>query len=198
MNFAMPPHWADVVLRMLLAPEDRESVPGDLLEEYRERIHPARGRRRADLWYVSQVAGFVWRGNRTWAVLLSGAFVARTGLDWLSPTADFHLRSMVSTMLSAGIFVSVGFLAAWRSRSIRAGILAGVATALIGAIISIVGAALLLAIWHDPATFAAIDGSGGIGEVFTLPILLIVPGALLATLGGLCGGTIRRFAPRAQ
>lgn len=198
MNTAMPPQWADVVLRILLAPQDRQSVSGDLLEEYRERIHPARGRRRADLWYVSQVAGFAWRGNRTWAGLLGSAFVARTALDWLLPTSDFHARSMVSTIVSAGIFVCAGFLAAWRSSSLRAGGLAGVATALIGATISIVGAALLLAIWHDAATLAAIEGSGGLGEVFTLPVLLVVPGALLGTLGGLVGGTIRRLAPHSQ
>ena len=89
MNTAMPPGWADAVLRILLAPQDRQTVSGDLLEEYRERIQPARGRRRADLWYVRQVAGFAWRGNRTWAGLLGSAFVARTALDWLLPTSNF-------------------------------------------------------------------------------------------------------------
>ena len=198
MNTATPPRWADIVLRMLLAPRDRQTVSGDLLEEYREGIHPARGQRRADLWYVGQVAGFAWRANRTWAGLLSGAFVARTALDWLSPTVDFQARSMVSTIVSAGIFVSAGFWAAWRTHSLRAGALAGIATALIGAIISVVGAALLLTIWHDAPTFAAIDGSGGLGEVFTLPVLLVVPGALLGALGGLLGGTGRRLASHTQ
>jgi len=194
MNTATPPRWADAVLRVLLAPEDRQTVSGDLLEEYRESIHPARGRRRADLWYLIQVAGFAWRANRTWAGLLGGAFVARTAVDWLLPTADFHARSTVSTTVSAGIFVWAGLLAAWRTRSLRAGAVAGIATALIGAVISMVGAALLLAIWHDAPTFAAIDGSGGLGEVFTLPVMLVVPGALLGALGGLLGGTGRRLA----
>ena len=191
MNTATPPRWADVVLRMLLAPQDRQTVSGDLLEEYRESIHPGRGRRRADLWYVSQVAGFAWRANRTWASLLGVAFVARTALDWLLPTADFHARSMVSTTVSAGILLWAGFLTAWRTQSLRAGALAGIATAL-------VGAAVLLAIWHDAPTFAAIDGSGGLGEVFTLPVLLVVPGALLGALGGLIGDASRRLASHAQ
>lgn len=198
MNTATPPRWADVVLRLLLAQQDWQTVSGDLLKEYREGIHPVRGRRCADLWYVSQVAGFAWRGNKTWAGLLGGAFVARTALDWLVPTADFHARSTASTIVSAGIFVCVGFLAAWRLDSLRAGTLAGVVTGLIGAIISIVGAALLLAIWHDAPTLAAIEGSGGLGEVFTLPVLLVVPGALLGTLGGLFAGTIRRLASHTQ
>jgi hypothetical protein len=193
MNAAMPPRWADVLLRILLAPQDRQTVSGDLLEEYRERIVPARGRRRADLWYISQVAGFVWRDNRTCAGLLGGAFAARTALDWLVPTADFHVRSTVSTVLSAAILVCAGFLAARRSSSLRAGAVAGVASVLIGATISMTGAALLLAIWHDAATFAAIEGSGGLGEVFTLPVLLVVPGVVLSTFGGLIGVTTRRL-----
>ena len=135
MNPAMPPRWAEFVLRLHLAPRYRQTVSGDLLEEYRERIHPERGQRRADLWYIGQVAGFTWRENRAWACLLGGAFVARTALDWLAPTTDFHARSTVSTMMSAAIFVSAGFVAAWRSASLRAGALAGVATALIGAVL---------------------------------------------------------------
>src|SRR5688500_10263372 len=37
---ARPPRWAEAILRLLLKPEDRESVSGDLLEEYRETIVP--------------------------------------------------------------------------------------------------------------------------------------------------------------
>lgn len=36
---------------------------GDLLEAYRDTIYPNRGRRRADLWYVLQVAGYVARSH---------------------------------------------------------------------------------------------------------------------------------------
>jgi hypothetical protein len=185
MNTTMPPQWVDLVLRVILPLQDCQTVSGDLLEEYRERIYPARGKYRADFWYVGQVSGFAWRANRTWAGLLGGAVVTRTALDWLVPTADFNARSTVSTIVSAGIFVFAGFWAARRSSSLRAGTIAGVLTALIAAVISILGAGLLLAIRHNPATLAVIEGSGGLREVFTLPLLLIVPGALLSTLGGL-------------
>ncbi len=193
MKTVTPPQWAESFLRVLLAPQDRETVTGDLLEEYRESIHPGRGRRRADLWYVRQVAGFAWRGNRMWAALVGGAFVARTAVDWLVPTTDFHARSTTSTAVAAGLYVCAGFWAAWRSGLLGAGALAGVATSLIAAVMSIVGAAVLLAIWHDPPTFAAIEASGGLAEVFTLPVVMVIPGALLGTLGGLFGGTVRRL-----
>ena len=52
----LPPRWAESLLRILLPPEDRDSVSGDLLEEYRESIVPALGGK-ADGWYVRQVAG---------------------------------------------------------------------------------------------------------------------------------------------
>jgi hypothetical protein len=33
---ANPPSWAEVLVRLFLAPRDRDTVTGDLLEEYRE------------------------------------------------------------------------------------------------------------------------------------------------------------------
>jgi len=96
--------------------------------------------------------------------------------------------------VSAGILLCAGFWAAWRSHSLWAGALAGVVTSLIAAIVSVIGAASLFAIWHDPQTLAAIQGSGGLEEVFTLPAMMVVPGALLGALGGLCGGAVRRVA----
>ena len=60
---ARPPRWAETILRLLLKPVDRECVSGDLLEEYRDSIRPARGRWGADVWYVRQVAGFAWRAG---------------------------------------------------------------------------------------------------------------------------------------
>src|SRR5258708_26288851 len=55
---ATPPGWADVLLRACLTPRDSDSVSGDLLEQYREKVRPARGRRRANIWYMRQVLGF--------------------------------------------------------------------------------------------------------------------------------------------
>jgi len=44
-----PPALADVFLRAFVKPHEFESLSGDLLEEYREAVLPARGQRRADL-----------------------------------------------------------------------------------------------------------------------------------------------------
>lgn len=144
---------------------------------------------------LHQIAGLAWRDNRLWAALLGGLFVGRTAFDWLVPAVDFHARATTSTFVGAGILFCAGFWGAWRSNSVRAGALAGVATASLSAIVSIIGVASLLAIWHDAQTLAAIQGSGGLEEAFTLPVMMVIPGVCLGTLGGLFGGAARKVAP---
>lgn len=50
-----PPSSAEFLLYLCLGSSDRETIPGDLLEEYRETILPKFGPRRAHLWYWVQV-----------------------------------------------------------------------------------------------------------------------------------------------
>ena len=45
-----PPAWAEALLRLVVRRGDFDAISGDLLEEYRESIHPARGRAGADRW----------------------------------------------------------------------------------------------------------------------------------------------------
>lgn len=182
-----PPLWAEAILRVVLKRTDVDSVSGDLLEEYREAVYPARGREGADRWYVAQVVGFGMRSFAVWGVLFGTADVARGAFDLIVPTHDFALRSAVSTYLGVSILLMAGFWSAWRSRSFTAGTLAGVVATMVGAVISISGSIVLLALFHDPQTLAAIDASGGLSEAFTLPITMLIPGLILGTLGGVLG-----------
>jgi hypothetical protein len=192
-NAVMPPAWADRLLRLLLAPADREIVSGDLLEAYRDDVHPSRGRRRADWWYIRQVAWFAWRAAWVWGALLAAAVVGRDVLDWwLSPTTDFHARSLVSTYVAIGIFACAGLMAAWRSHSVAAGTLTGALTGMVAAVIVEVASLGQLAVWHDPHTLAMIEASGGLSEVFTLPLIVIVPGTMCATIGAVVGWGLAR------
>lgn len=56
---ARPPRWAESVLRLALDERSRDTITGDLLEEYRERIVPERGVLRAQFWYAWQAATLV-------------------------------------------------------------------------------------------------------------------------------------------
>src|SRR5262245_47524104 len=186
-----PPAWAELMLRLLLKPQDRESVSGDLLEEYRVSVFPTRGRARADWWYVRQSIGFVWRAAGVWGVLLAASVIGRYTLDWwLSPTNDFSARSAASTAIAVALFACAGAWTAWRSRSIRAGVITGFVTGLIAAVIVSVGSLLMLAIRHDPHTMAMIRASGGLSEALTLPLFVTLPGTFCATVGAVAGKTL--------
>jgi hypothetical protein len=188
-----PPHWAEALLALVLDGDDVESVSGDLLEEYRDSVHPMRGQRAADWWYVRQVVGFVWRSALVWALLFAAVFLARTALDWLLPPLSFRTRAAVTTAVAGGILLAAGCWAAWRSGSFIAGTVAGAATAGIGAFVGVAGTAALLAIRRDAAILEAISASGGMTEAFVLPFLLLLPAALIGTVGGLGGALMKRM-----
>jgi hypothetical protein len=178
-----PPGWAEALLRCLLKPEDRESVSGDLLEKYRESIRPSRGERAADAWYVLQVGGFLWRATWFGALVFSAAALARTAYDWLVPTTDFFARAQAPTFFGVSTLLVVGFWSSWRSGSFAAGPLVTAVTSQIAALMSVAGAAVLIAVWHDSDTMRAIAGSGGLGEVFVLPFMMIVPAVIVGGVG---------------
>ena len=184
---ATPPAWAETILRAVVTRKDFGSVSGDLLEEYRDSVYPARGRHGADTWYVRQVFGFAIRSVGVWGALFGFAEVARTALDWFVPTHDFSVRSAISTYVGIGLLLTSGFWSAWRSGSLASGPVSAILTVIIGEIISSIGASAMLVMFHDPRTMSAIEASGGLGEAFTLPIILVLPALILGTLGGALG-----------
>ena len=50
-----PPRWLERMLLHFLPARDRETISGDLLEEYREEQVPRSGALRADVWYLRQI-----------------------------------------------------------------------------------------------------------------------------------------------
>jgi hypothetical protein len=59
-----PPQWAESLLNLLLPEQVRETIIGDLREEYVESVHPRKGRIGSDLWYLRQVLSFLpWISN---------------------------------------------------------------------------------------------------------------------------------------
>ncbi len=82
MKRTRPLAWATTWLETLVPARDHATIAGDLLEEYREVILPSKGTLRANLWYLTQVAGFMMRAHwlpfavRTcamWALLFTAA-----------------------------------------------------------------------------------------------------------------------------
>jgi hypothetical protein len=189
---ARPPQWAETLLRLLLTPKDRESVSGDLLEEYRDTIVPTLGPA-ADRWYVRQVGSFLFRASWEWGAILGSALVIRYLLDTLVPPADYKMRATVLTYTIMAACLLAGFSAAWRTRSMRAGVVTSASAATIGALFSIVGTGLMLAVWHDPATLDAWRRSGGLDEAFIdVPLKVIALGVTIGALGAVIGKGVAR------
>lgn len=198
-NRVQPPRWADAVLRLFLRPRDAETVSGDLIEEYRESVRPAVGRWRADLWFIRQVCGYMGPAVWVWGLLLAAAGQIRQAFDWFAPPAHFeyYTRSAITTWTAISLMVLVGFTAAWRSRSVRAGAVAGIVTLVMSSVIGHVGTAAMLAIWHDKETLFNIQMSGGLEESFVLPLFVMIPGTVLAIAGAIVAKGIRRVLRQA-
>jgi hypothetical protein len=58
MTIKSPPRWLERILLLFVPERDRETISGDLLEEYREGRLPQLGSLRANLWYLRQCASF--------------------------------------------------------------------------------------------------------------------------------------------
>lgn len=55
----VPPRWLERMLLCCLPARDRETISGDLLEEYREEQVPRLGSMRANVWYLRQSISFL-------------------------------------------------------------------------------------------------------------------------------------------
>jgi hypothetical protein len=66
-----PPRWSEYVLYLILPKEERETVPGDLVEEYRAVILPKFGATAARMWFVKQTLSSIWPflKRRVWKAL---------------------------------------------------------------------------------------------------------------------------------
>lgn len=131
-------------LLRLLNPRDRETVSGDLLEEYREEQVPRLGRLRANLWYLAQLSSFVSTRIREGGVMkqllvLMCVFTVAAGI-WLGVMESllrhegYAGRIVVATFLAVQSLVTVLVVLLNAGRASRVAVLVGaVAIAVLGA-----------------------------------------------------------------
>jgi hypothetical protein len=89
----------------LLKPEDRESVSGDLLEEYRETIVPTLGPA-ADRWYVRQVASFLLRASVLTYTIMAACLLTGFSTAWRGRSMR---AGIVISLSGATIGATLGF-----------------------------------------------------------------------------------------
>src|SRR5947208_15468233 len=93
-----PPWWLEKMLLWCLPVRDRETISGDLLEEYREEQLPHLGSMQASVWYLRQCVSFL-------AVRSFGGSPAQASLTWMSvftAAAGVWLAAMENTQKHAG------------------------------------------------------------------------------------------------
>jgi hypothetical protein len=139
MTMANPPAAARALLGLILTAEARDTVSGDLIEEYREARIPRLGRWRADLWYWRQVAG-LWLRSYWWFVALTvvelvvhdvfNAFRAPSGASYLDGVSAFALAPL-SPLAGVGLFALVAAFGSWRTHTWTGGFVAAVGTCLV-------------------------------------------------------------------
>ncbi len=188
--------WTMAVLSLLMPPDEAETVAGDLIEEYRDSVYPAAGRWRAELWLARQVAGFLWRAPLAWgslvAVFIAGRFVA----DTFAPPASYAARSFFTTWSSIALYLVAGAWGGRRSGRVLAGVLLAAGAHAIGwALSGIVTIALFMGvIRNEPAMLNVFYATGGWGEQWFLPLMLLPIVLALGAIGGLLGRTLARPA----
>jgi hypothetical protein len=177
----------------LLRPADRESIAGDLLEEYREVRRPALGAVRADAWYIKHVVSVLWR--LVWP--FASAVIAVTALSFPLRWSWNHsiVQAPAVSVLDGLIYLLAGYYGSQRTALVRTGIITAGATSILAvtaflAVAAIGRPSLLLAPFEKPFIF-----------VIVLVLLLIAfgYGAVLGSIGGVIGRWLppaRRHAAR--
>jgi hypothetical protein len=132
MTMPNPPVLPQALLQLLLPVERRESVVGDLLEEYRDSRVPSTGRFRANLWYWKQVFGFWLRAYWAFVAPVFGLFAIRDVLSvFRSPSGlpYFNVEFLFGLVtLSPLVFLLAGGYGSWRTRRWAGGIVATLGT----------------------------------------------------------------------
>jgi hypothetical protein len=184
------------LLSLFLPPDEAETVSGDLIEEYQDSILAAVGKRRADFWLARQVAGFIWRAPAVWALLVAACMAGRFAWDTFAPPDDYGARSFFTTWSAILIYLAAGAWAARRTGRARSGPVVAIASHLAGHFISVAVTGLLFVgvIRNEPARRLLFDQTGGWGEVWFLPLMLLPIVAFLGWLGGTFGRAMARRA----
>ena len=205
-----PPRWSETLLRSLLLDRDRDTISGDLLEEYREDAVPTRGAKGARWWYRRQVAGLLWHSARL-PLMIGVAIGALLGIMNLLDTArqplgDDDGGTMLAWLLAVLTIWSAATVAVtWRTRrvsdAVKVGTIVGVATIVVFHTAAIVRVNLFLdAIrpredWQNLVSRYNQSGFHSLRayanyEYATMTPMLIALGAIAGSISGALGGLV--------
>lgn len=193
-----PPDLAESLVSLLVPARTRDSVVGDLLEEYREQAS-RHGARAADAWYWRQTVGFLWSASAWCGVGIGTTLTARMMIDVLAPSNQLHDRALVTTLVAMAIFAAFGFRLGYATRRVPGAVIMAVAASAIATIGAL--AATLLAMGVASAlVHPGADAWAGLYEGLDIPgPIIAVVGTALASLGASIGLLVTGWSgPRAS
>jgi hypothetical protein len=195
--------WAEALLRVLLPSRDRETVSGDLLEEYRDSVRPARSRVAANAWYVGQIAGYLWRDSRVLGLVLLGAWV----VSWFLPRIPAALlgdavftRGGFAVMLATAltpptlVLAGAGARASWRAQSAWTGLVMGFFVSVCFAVMLLVAYVVGVGLAQPQLLRFALTPES-LRAVALMLVSTTGTGTAVAALGGFAGAAARRIVP---
>jgi hypothetical protein len=211
-----PPRFAEWLLRLVLSGRDRDTISGDLLEEYRDAVVPARGSAGARWWYRRQVASVIWRSARA-PIAIGGVLGLILGA-WIlvdtirNPLADDDAASMLIGLSSLmAVWMVAATATAWRTRrvvhALTAGVLVGAATMFVLHVAAITRVVVFVDTiqtrddWRNlvgryhASGFSTLRGYAVYEYVRQTPIIVAI-GAVGGAVCGTFGGAIARLRPR--
>ncbi|HZM92968.1 MAG TPA: permease prefix domain 2-containing transporter [Vicinamibacterales bacterium] len=181
-----PPRWAHALLKSFVRPSDTESIPGDLLEEYREVKRPLLGRRRADAWYVKQAFSVLW--SVVWPCVVAIAVLRILSFPLPRGWNPSLVPAPGASLLDALVFLWAGYYGSQRNGRLSTGIVTATVTSVLGfttffIYAAITRPALLLAPFANPFIFV----------IMTVLLAIAVTFGIVAGMAGAAAG--RWFPP---
>lgn len=184
---AHPPARAQALIAALAPAARRDSIVGDLLEEYHDTQVPEHGVAAADRWFVRQALGFLWSASAPAAWAMAGNLSARTLIDVAFPAGELSTRAWVTTLIVMGIFVASGFRLGRSTGRVAGAALTALSVAVIGTALAYAIGFLMIGVaaiaFHpDPRAW------GNLWEGMDIPTHVIAAiGVVLASLGAAAG-----------
>ena len=180
-----PPRLAYALLKSLLRPSDSESIPGDLLEEYREVRCPSLGPLRADVWYMKQVLSVLWRV--AWPCVV--AIIALRIVSFPLPRGwnPSLVPAPGVSLLDALVFLWAGYYGSQRTGRFITGVVMAAVTSVIG--------------FTTFFVYAAVTSPSLLLSPFEKPFIFVIVATLLGlALGfgvaaGIVGAAVGRWLP---
>jgi hypothetical protein len=129
-----------------------------------------------------------------WGLVVFGAMAVRGLFDTYAPPVNYGPRSALTTWVAIGTYLAAGCYGAYRTGRLQSGVWLAAMAHIVGQILTI-GFTLALffsVIQKDPTKLREFEMTGGFGETFLLPLMLLPVVIVLGVVGGTIGSVVRR------